>query len=129
MGTEVLKDLIREVEKLEALSFEKMNELEVMYEVPTNSILSLHTEIQKIKVISGRNHLTAEIILMVMEESLINAIFDFESYTNLMATFNIDDERLEEARRSQKLALNKIKRYSMLLGIDEKDLTLINPKK
>lgn len=129
MGNEVLKELIREVEKLEGISFEKFNELEIIYEVTADFILSLYSEIQKIKATAGRNHLTPEIILLVMEEKLINAMFDSEYYTSLMVTFDFDDERLEETRKSQQLAINKVERYNMLLGTSEGNLNLNNPKK
>ncbi|MDD2505635.1 MAG: hypothetical protein PHF21_05165 [Bacilli bacterium] len=124
----ISKELIKEIEKLEVLSIEKINELEFFNNTTCQYIKSLFLEINLIKKETGKSHLNVELINLIIEEKLVWAISDYQLYLEQQELLSLDDEMYEEINKELELINSKIKTYQKILGYDSSLISFSNKK-
>lgn len=115
-----IKSLITDLINIKELSLEKVNELELKYNVNEIFINKLLSDINIFKS-KEKNKVDANAFLLFLNNELYSSLIDYGNYLNdLFLLHDLDDELTGEINLAIDKIDEKIKVYEKILGIDNK---------
>lgn len=124
MNKEKLQNLVAELINIDELTIENINEFEMRFKISEAVLTELVIQIKNLQR-KLEFQLPIESFMLYLETEFMNAMYDYEHYTNIVTTFNVDDHRmcdeLRETLLNKERAESKLKVLESLLIEDNKE--------